>query len=227
MVLALGLYLYDSVLLLYSNEAVLIAHGKQGWSAGFGSRHTTLRGRHVYIPNPLLPARALFRLTWKTGNPQPARPDLWIGQRDALSCLTVPVWCLAALVFLLLPVTLFGGLGDLPIALTFLLIYFTVLVIVFLLWFNRRRFDLTTGRCALLALDLLICPPFALNIIRRISLRQTLREDFIDVARRLLAPSDWDTTRLEILARLDDELAIEPEDSPRTAALQVLRTKLG
>jgi len=227
MLLVLGLYLYDSALLLYSNEALLVARGKQRWSAGFGSRHTTLRGRHVYIPNPLLPARALFRLSWQTGAAQAARPDLWAAQRAALACLTVPVCGLAVVVFLLLPLALFGGLGDLPLALAFLLIYLGVLAIVLVLWFKRRQLALTTGRFALLALDLLICPPFALNIMRRLALRQSSREDFVAAARRLLAPADWDAARLELLARLEDELAIEAEDSPRTAALHALRAELG
>jgi hypothetical protein len=226
MLLVTGLYLYDSALLLYANEGLLVTQGRQGWAVAFGSRHTTLRGRQLYVPNPLRPTQALFRLAWSAQQPPAGAQHGWSGQRADLARLSPAVWSLALVLFVLLPVTLFARLGDLAVVLSFSLIYLNVLLMLALLWLDRRRLALTPRHWAMIALDLLICPPFALNVVRRLSLRVNIREDFIEAARHLLAPTDWEAIRPEILARLDDEMAVEEEGSPRWAALHERRRQL-
>lgn len=220
----LSLYLYDSVLLLYSNEAILTPRGKDEWFVGFGSNKTTLKGKEVYLP--LWPTKPLFRLAWKFEDAEPDISSTWTAKRDAFSRFVPLVWSLAAITFVLLPFALFGRRGDLVILLSFMLIYVNVLLIVFLLWLDRHKFGLTGKSFAVMALDLLICPPFALNIIRRLSLRVPVQEDLIHAARRLQTSDAWELTRVQVLARLDDEIASEDEDTSRMAALLKRRNSL-
>lgn len=219
MALVVGLYLYDSALLMYSNEAVLIPTGKDRWLAGFGSNKITFKGKELFLPNPLLPTRPLFKLAWEFDILAPSLNHTWNLARKAFARFAPPVWGLAVSTFLLLPFALFGRLGDLIILLAFALIYLHVFLIIMLLWFERAKFDITARGCAVIALDLLICPPFALNIVRRLSLKLPVHEDFISAARRLQSPDDWETTKIQVLVRLDDEIGWEEEGCLRMMAL--------
>jgi hypothetical protein len=218
------LYLYDSVLLLDSNEAILKSHGKDRWAVRFGSNKTTWNGKELYLC--LWPTQPLFRVTWELGGIGKSSPGPWTNQKSEFKRFVPLVWSLAALTFGLLPFALFGRRGDLIILLSFLLIYFNVLSIVLVLWFNRQKFGLSGKPLLAMSLDLLICPPFALNIIRRLSLRVPVQEDLIYAARRLQTPDAWELTKIELLGRLDDEIASEDEDTPRMAALMRQRTSL-
>jgi hypothetical protein len=226
MALIVGLYLYDSALLLYPNEALLLPVGARRWQVGFGSSKTTFMGRELYVPNPFLPTRRMFRVAWDFDGSGAADASAWSAVRDVYGRLSAPVWSMAVLMFVILPAVLFGRLGDMAILLSFSLIYLNVLLIILVLWLNHESFQLSNRAFALLAFDFLICPPFALNVIRRLSLRAPVQEDLIRAARRLLAPADWDAARSEALSRLDDAIAYESEGSSRMRAMLNRRSDL-
>lgn len=234
MVLVTGLYLYDSALLLYANEAVLISRGpKNGWLAGFGSTGIMFRGKEFYLPNPLLPTRPLFRLTWRQEESAPAagKPKKagripataahgWSDRAAPLSRFRFPIRSLAITMFGLLPASMaMGPSGDLVLLASFILIYLQVLVILAILWFGRGTLGLTNKAVAAIAFDLLLCAPFALNLVRRLSLKVEVNEDFVDAARRLQLPADWQATQETLLARMDEEIRNEGDDSPKLPAL--------
>ena len=107
-----------------------------------------------------------------------------------------------------------------------LLLYLNV--VAALLWsaFNRAKYGLSGRRFAGLAFESLICPPFALNLIRKISAAMPVEEDLVTAARRLQRPGDWNATRMEFVARLDEEIEGEDQDSERAAVLKDYRQKL-
>ena len=226
MALVVGVYLYDSALRMYSNEAVMIPVGQDRWLAGFGSNKTTFKGKEFYLPNLLVPTRPLFKLAWDFEIAIPSQDFRWSIARKEFGHFVPLVWGLAASTFLLLPVALFGRLGDLIILLAFSLIYLHVLLIILLLWIERAKFDVTARGFAVIAVDLLICPPFALNIVKRLSLIVSVQEDFINAARRLQSPVDWETTKTQVLARLDDEIGWEEDGCPRMKVLLERRSGL-
>lgn len=59
-----GLYLYDSAVLLASNEVILSPRQSGRWVAMFGADSFQLRGKEPFMPNPLLPHHPIFRLSW-------------------------------------------------------------------------------------------------------------------------------------------------------------------
>ncbi len=244
MALALGLYLYDSALLLYSNEAVLVCARHNRWLAGFGSNRTTLRGRQLYLPNPLTPTRPVYRLSWTLeatadlpAHSAPPAADTaavaplavnpggdWTANRPLLRRLAPLVWSLAAALFIALPVALYGRLGDWLIVCAFGLVYTNLVVMLALLWLVRKRFNLTGRAFAQLAFDLVLCPPFALNLVRKLSLQVIVKEDFANAAKRLQQAPEWQLTQAELLARLDDEIASEEDGSAPQSAMRSRRT---
>jgi hypothetical protein len=218
-----GLYLYDSALLMYANEAILIPIGKDSWSVAFGSNKTTLKGKEVYLPNPILPTQLLFRLSWKFEKNASHSIDDWTIRRDSLKEFGPAVWSLFALIFGFLPYALFSRQGDLFILLAFASIYINVVLITLLLWIKRKKNELTIKDFIGIAIDLIICPPFALNIIRRLSLRIPVTEDLVSAAQRLQTSESWEKTKVELLTRLDDEIGGEDDGTSRKVALLVRR----
>jgi hypothetical protein len=224
MALVTGLYLYDSAILLFCNEAVLIAQGKTKWLAGFGSSRTTFRGKELYLPNPLRPTQASFQLAWQLEGVVLTGSQQWSETHKAFRGFSPFVWSLLVLLYLLLPIVLFARLGDLMILSVFILIYVNIFAIVVKLWLDHRKLGIPHRNCAFMALDMLICPPFAVNVIRKLSLKVLVTEDFVLAAQRLLSVADWEAVRFELLARLDSEISCEIEGSPRQAALALRRT---
>ncbi|MDR2452554.1 MAG: hypothetical protein LBE85_12510 [Candidatus Accumulibacter sp.] len=220
-----GLYLYDSALLLYCNEAVLIPAGKDGWTVGFGSERFGAAGRELYVPNPFLLHRPLFRLSWKFENdgevcaPSPL-------PRGAFSRLAPLPWIMAAALFVLFPLGFFTRLGDSILLPALILLFSSILTALAWLWRHRTEFDLSGGRFAGLAFESIVCPPFALNLIRHVALAMPIHEDLVSAARRLQEASAWEQTRERLILRLVNEIELTEPGSARYELLEKRRQSL-
>jgi hypothetical protein len=99
---------------------------------------------------------------------------------------------------------------------------------VLLAWLTLRRseFGLSARRLASLALESLLCSPFALNLVRKVSMGMPVREDLVLAARRLQQAKQWDESKQRIRERLEDELDAEEGDSEQAAALKRYRDRV-
>lgn len=222
---AAALYLADSAFLLYSNEGVVSPKGRNGWSVRFGST-LRLRGKELFVPSPLTPHRPVFRLTWDPDQAGRAGDPSWSARRGALGPLTPLVWGMALALFALLPLGLYTRLGDAALLAAIALLYVSIIAALGWLALARRRLGIAGRRLAALAFESLVCPPLALNVIRKVSAEMTAREDLVDAARRLLAPADWERARLQFVSRIEEELESEDEDSARASRLRRRRQDL-
>lgn len=225
MACAIGLYLYDSAFLLYYNEAVVSPKGRDGWSVSFGST-MHFRGKELFIPFPLTPHRPLFRLTWNLDQPRRACDPGWTSRRAALRPLVPLVWGMALAVFVLLPLGLFSRLGDGMLLAAIALLYLNIVAALGWLALERGRLGIAGKRLAALAFEALVCSPFAINLIRKVSAEMPVQEDLVDAALRLQAPEDWDRTRKQLVARIEEELEAEDEGSARASFLRKRRQHL-
>jgi hypothetical protein len=66
---------------------------------------------------------------------------------------------------------------------------------------------------------MLLCPPIAAIVVRRLSLRVPVAEDLVSACRRLLRRADWAVAAAEIAARIEDEIEVEGEESTRHTRL--------
>ena len=219
-----GLYLYDSALLLYRDEGVVSTRGRTGWAMRFGS-DMQIRGRYLFIPSPLMPHRPIFRLVWKVETGA-AADHRWTERRTLFEPLAPLVWSVLVSMFVLLPVALFFRLGDAVALAAFAVLYLSILALLGWIGFKRASFGLTGRRFAALAFEALICSPFALNLVRKISAEMPVDENLVQAARRLLDAGKWEAGRMQILARIDEELDFEDEQSRRASALKTLRAEL-
>jgi hypothetical protein len=224
MLAAAGLYLYDSALLLYCDEAVVTAVGRTGWTACFGTG-LQIRRRYLFIPSPFMPHRPIFRLAWKPQTAS-AADRRWTERRTLFVPLAPLVWGMLVSLFVFLPLGLFFRLGDAILLAAFALLYLNILAILGWLALKRASFGLTRKRLAALAFEALICSPFALNLVRKISAEMLVDENLVDAARRLQKAENWEASRRQILARIDEQLDFEDEESGRAHALKALKAEL-
>ena len=225
MLVALGLYLYDSAVLLHINEGVMTPR-RGGWRIGFGSSHFIVRGRQLDLPSPFLPHRPGFRLLWDL-RPAPLEgPGAWEARRRLFRPVAPLVCAMAAALFVLLPLGLFSVLGDWALLLGIAMLYGSIVGALAWLAMKRKPLGLGARRLATLAFELLACPPFAVNVVRRVALEMPLDADLVGAARVLQRPEDWAQTRAELIARLDEQIDAEDESSERSALLRESRRRL-
>ena len=224
MLAAAGLYLYDSALLLYRDEGVASTAGRAGWTVRFGSG-IQIRGRYLFVPSPLMPHRPVFRLVWKP-EPAAAADRRWTERRTLFEPLMPLVLGMLVSIFVLVPAGLFLRLGDTMLLAAFAFLYLNILALLGWVALKRASFGLTGRRFAVLAFEALVCSPFALNIVRKISAEMPVEENLVDAARRLQKAHDWEVSRRQILARIDEELDFEDEQSRRASALNLLKAEL-
>jgi hypothetical protein len=143
----------------------------------------------------------------------------------ALQRLLPSVWISWLLLLVLLPATVLGRWGVWSTLGVLALLYLNIGVGLLLVWLSRAHFGLTGRRFALFAFECLICPPYAPNMVRRLSwhapgVAAPAAEDFASAAARLLAPSAWAAACSACRARVQDQCDAEPEGTPRARALQ-------
>jgi hypothetical protein len=224
MLLALVLYIFDSTLLLGSDAWVLEARRGGRWRARFGMQGWKLAGKEPLLPNPLTPWRALRRVQWRFEEglaPLQAQP-----QPEGITppaALQFSAALLLLLIFGALPMTLFAyPLLLLKVAVA-AAIYAACAFTALLMWRARRQLSLQAADCAKLALECIACPPFAINIVRKLSLRSPSLG--AGPALRLASDQQAEAKR-QMLARLQERIDFEAEESPRMARLQAAAATL-
>lgn len=226
MAVIIGLYLYDSALLLYRNQGTLELAGRGDWRVAFGSRNFQVRGKNIFIPNPITPHRPLFLLSWNFEGETPEAKEDIADYAHAVQPLRPIVWCMALSLFVLLPLGFFTKLGDVALILAIALLYLSIVAALTWLWFKRAKFKLSPKQFAGLAFESVVCSPFAVNLIRRITLNMPVGEDLVHASRRLQGEEGWSVTRENLVARLDERIEDEDENSERMARLVEHRRRL-
>ena len=241
MLLVLGLYLYESSVLVFCNQALLSPLRAKGWRVQFGLKHLNIRGKELCFAQILMPWRPLFLLTWRFEDREPPRLEAesdaepskpvtraaWQPPAASSYQILVPlVWWLCSAAFIVLPLGLFTSLGDGAVLCAGGMLYVGILILLLVLWRYRSHFQLSTKELLSTAFEYLICPPFALNVIRRLSLKTKIEDDLEPIAHSLQSQQAWLLTRELMLERLDDQIAYEAQDTTRYASLLLHRQKL-
>jgi hypothetical protein len=218
-VVAALLYVWDAAKLLSPRQLLLIECGRRRLSAAFSESPFTITGRVLAFSPLLLPHRGVFVAPW--GQPW-ADPTVLAAAlksveelRGSLLVMRVLATWTFALLFIIGPVlTLLTG-PNAAVVYTAVAVYWTALVAILVLWWQRRDLRLTKSRAAWLSVDVLICPAFLPNLVRKISAKEAID---VDGAQILFATATPETmgkfvTHLESRAEglLEEEGAI-PDD---------------
>ena len=180
-------YLQDAAMLLHYDEFVVAATGRR-WRAGAGG--TEWGGRFLWLPNPLAPHAALFRGAWPlppaagvTG--RAARLDRYLA---ALAPFRAGTTCLAILLLAVVPFLLWRHAHPLALLGTMAAVYGLAGALAALLWRRRRALGLGSRAAAWLAVECVACPPHAINLVRKLTLRHGPADAAALAAARLDGP---------------------------------------
>lgn len=225
--LAVLFYLYDSTVLLYSNEAILVCDAPGQWHAATGMAGFLLAGRTPCLLNPFTPHRPSFRLSWDFNSLEShGLTSQWMERTQELRALAPSTLSAAIGLFVLLPIGMFTALGAYAIIPALVLLYGSILVSLIIV--ARRSLLVTPGwrRWLVLAFECLACPPFGVNLVRRTTLGHRIAEPLPLAAARLLDAAAWAGLRAFCVARLTDALQLTGADSLEQKSLEAQRQRL-
>lgn len=178
-----ALYLQDSALLLHYDEIVLTRGTR--WNASIGGP-LEFGGRRLYLPAPWAPTQPVFRASW-LGEAGDERPRTQRGHFvAALSVLHAGCRALWALLLVVLPLLLWWYPHPLALLALTVAVYATTAWLALRVWRHRRVFELERREALAVGFELLCCPPHAINLVRRLSMRRGLRGDVFDTVRDCL-----------------------------------------
>lgn len=186
-------------MLLYADEVVFTKPARR-WVAALGDG-ATWGGRFLGFPALLSPGAPVFRLAWGVRAENAQRPELEVVLR-AVRPLRWLAWLLAIALFGLVPLAL--AMHWPPSWLLGLLALIYLPTLLAMLWLLRWRTTLgLSGRdIASMGFDVIACPPFALNLIRRVTLRCGLAQSadvfadaVLDPASRARLQRAWEARR--------------------------------
>lgn len=221
-----GFYVYDSAMLLCANEIIFIRRRRQ-WRFACAQDTWLVLGRSPYLPNPLTPDSAMFRVYWTAAGRRSPGMALPL---DALLTALAPLayWVLALLgqFFVVLPLVLFWYRSGPPLLWVFGTLYLNIIVLLVMTYRNRAVLRVSNRRFALLAFESLACAPFALNILRKLSLQHSLPGDPVELARQLFDDNGYGDLADAVVKRVDAQLEIADPDSPGFTALQTYKTRV-
>ena len=226
---ALLFYLLDSVLLLYGDE-LLFATGPRGWH-NVAAGDLLLFGRRVLVPNPLTPGARSLRACWSatSGQPAAAAPLERALEPAFLRALYPLQWGVVALLLLIavaLPTVLYAFGQGLPLLLLLASIYALNLSMTAWLWRVRTALGLGARACIFLTVDLLLCPPFAINLVRKITQQQKQAGDPLSFARAHFGASQFAGLCVLLAGRVHAELAAAEPGGAHYQQLQALCRRL-
>jgi hypothetical protein len=224
--LAVFFYLYDSTVLLYSNEAVLSCDMRRHWSAATGMAGFLLAGRTLCVLNPLTPHRPSFRLRWEFNSLAQTTQSQWMDRANELKVLTPTTLSAGIGLYVLLPLGMFTALGAYAVIPALVLLYGSIIVSLFLV--RRRKILVAPGgtRFLSLAFECMACPPFGVNMVRRTTLGLGIAEPLPLAAVRLLDAEGWATLQAFCIARIEDALQSAAPESDEEKSLQAQRQRL-
>lgn len=218
--LALGLHLQDAILLLYANEGILACSLAGTWSLRLGSPQARLFGRELLLPHLLLVHRPLYRLQWNFE--QAPRGDIaaWQPRTELLRPVGFVVMAIGVVQFLVFPLVLLVYLTDLALLLTIGGLYLCILLGLVLVGRSREALGMSQRQYWGLCFECVICPPIAVNLVRKVSLTMSRACDLTQVAQVCLANDAWARARALLGERLQTELTFLEEGSAPYQAMQ-------
>lgn len=222
---AVGFYLYDAVVMLYGNEFTLERHAEV-WRSSAGFR-MLVAGRRPYLPNPFAPDVLLFRVKWDvaTDRHEHERFDPETMRRVARP-LRVIVFAQAILLLVVLPpVSLTLGAGRL-LLLVFVAYYALSIGAIGVLWARRAALSVSPQKCALLTFESLACAPFAVNLVRKLSLARSRELPWLEIAEQYCSQNQRDELSHCIVGQIQEYLAIEEPGSAEADRLEAVRAHI-
>lgn len=194
----IAFYAQDAMLLLYHDELVFERVARTWRPSPGGSQWS---GRFLFIPNLLAPWRPLLRGPCTRAPSATVHAQALDPMLKALRPLQVGVTLLAALLLVGVPVLLWRYPHPLALLAITAAIYLVALLLGVPMWRNRDTFGIDRRTAAWLAFESVACPPHAINLVRKLGLRQPLPGDALSLAASTLDAAAMDRLQATLAER--------------------------
>ncbi len=220
-------YIYDSVKLLYSDDLLLLRSHKT-WSFAFPGAQWNLRNKLLYIPNPFKPANLIFQTSIARNEHTASIEEVEILYRYicALEPIRYLVLILFGLMCVCLPMVVFRFGTGTWFFVTVILIYITILSALVYVYFKRYELNISNKEFIALTFDVVACPPFSMNLLRKISLRYKIQFDPVAFASESFDKDRFNSLLISIKTRLEEKLELLDEGSEKSIELKAYIEKL-
>jgi hypothetical protein len=222
------LYVFDAAKLLSPRELLLVEARGARLAAIFSGNPFTLAGRVLEFGSLLRPDRGVLLAPWG----QPWAPDAALEsaiqavERLRASLLIPRVLASAGFVLLFVAgpaLTLLVG-PNAAVVYTAAVLYSTAFTAIGCLWWQRQRFGLTITHSAWVSVEILLCPAFLPNLVRKITGSHLLQAD----GAQILSATASADVKEEVLARLASRAEeLMEAASPDSIEEEQLRSYLG
>lgn len=202
-------YLYDAALLLKPEEG-LLRRSRHRWLGLLASRGFELRQQWLLWPPIFAPHQPIYRLRWNAaqirlpGDADPAKA--LAGHASSFKAFTLPLYLLAALLFIALPLSLLLLHSELAQLICLGLIYLCTASLGLLALRHARQGHSSQAVARSIALQILLCPPFALNVVRKLSLAHEVQTDLLQSAHALMDKPQWNEFSAQVQAVMQREM---------------------
>lgn len=214
-------------MLLYFNE-IVFSLSLSRW--GFSNPHGRWRfaGKKPYIPNPLVPFSPIFRLSWSKDNKGLAENntedfDTFLSE---LKLIGYPIITLMYLMFICVPIALLKFGAGIQLLIIMGSIYITIGFTLILIYRKKDLFKLTNKMYWSIVFDAIACPPFSINIVRKISLNYPIRYDALEFGKTHLNDKKFMIFIESIQLKLDEELEGEVGNSRNARSIKKYKSIL-
>ncbi|WP_334178594.1 hypothetical protein [Pseudoxanthomonas sp.] len=217
----LAFYVHDAARLAYFDE-VVVAGGRQ-WRVAVEAA-VEMRGRFLWIPSPLLPARTALRASWLAPADQGDTDTQESLATFARSLWPIRAGCVVAgmIVLIALPALLLWAAPPTWLLACLVAWLLVSLALVGTVVAQRRRLGLSGRQVASLATECLLCPPYTANLYRKLCDLRGFRGDPIAFAATLPA-----TQRQALLAAIECRIALfGTSDGEVACKLQQARSRI-
>jgi hypothetical protein len=222
-VVAAVLYASDATRFLSAREFLLVEAGRGHLVATFSANPYTLAGRVVAFAPLFLPYRGVFVAPWGRAwtddtNLKAALESIERLRSSLIEIRVVATWAFFSLFALGPLLTLLLGTAP-AILYTAGVLYPTAITAIMFLWWRRRQLRLSTGRCVGISIEILVCPAFLPNLVRKITALESVKVDGAQILATTGA-SDVKQAFLSLLESRTEEL-IEATDADDPAHAQL------
>jgi hypothetical protein len=228
---ALALYAYDAARLLGPRDVLLVEAGHGRLVPTLGDPPFTSWTRVLAFGPLHLPHRGVFLAGWGRSWRDDGTLQTTLDSLARLRAWLWPVRVTAVAAALLLfgvgpALTLTLG-PNAAVLYTAAGLYPTALAAIAALWWRRRRFGLGAVRCALLSVEVLVCPAFLPNLVRKLTGTPPLETDAAQILRSTGEPGPTADFVASVQRRTRQLLEAEETDPAAQAELRAYLATLG
>lgn len=203
-----SLYFADLTCLLHVNEVIFYSNLSGQWHTKLPSQLPQIARRFLACIDPLRPDTVILRVFWPPNSSAlSAEVDPLIDESrlrsGPLRIVAISCYLLMVQLFGIVP-AIYYVFGEAATLLAIGCFYIEIIVLLGFLVRVRRGIELTAGALLSIAFESLLCPPFAINLYRKLATKcLTTPNDVVKVATTLLKSAD--------LAEFCEQLTISAE----------------